>query len=581
MGESISELLSFHWPLLVTGILILFGLSFLIVSFCLDSKRRKEYERELFDKVNSVRVYVVNIPQGTVSYFNAINVGHVKRESLNEFYRHFPLSEQKRVMNWINAIADGAGEESDFLEVDVNDTFDKKQYFSMLQVDSVDTKRKILHLQSYLFKYMASSKMSSSGVNYHGLSTAKDFAKAMNAKGKKKGVSIVYRFLYKKTQKKDREIDPLVFNQLKNALSSLLPPKGFLIACSGNELMLSDTQISERAKALFLARSGLMLANRFLSLNALSSQIEVRCGAVEHYAYPSNAETIIAEAQKMAELAYEEEQSIVWYEKGKENQGFLKDSSYRTEVERIINEKKLAYSFRPIYAVKEGKPIGYFAKAEPKDTYFDSMEELKDYAARTQDDKELFTTVARNVIPLFVSERLSPEEKLFLSIRTEERSYLLSVFPRIAKAKEANLVFLFGENDLLTHMDPGFPNGINNDVMGIKAKGFEVALLLDKTELSLPSTVYSCFDYFVCSFANSGNASEMDARIRAKLHALVEKLLKYSKPIIATDIQGWGPIEILVRSGLDYISSQDFAPYDAMILPISQKAIRKVNDMKK
>ena len=581
MGEKILNFLSEHWPILLTAFLILAGLLFLIISFYLDVRRRREYEASLFDKVNSVRIYVINLPQNTVSYFNAITVGRVKKESLNEFYRHFPIGEQKRVMNWINALAENGTDESDFLEVDVNDNFDKKQYFSMLQAESVDSKRKILHLQSYLFKYMASSKASSSGVNHHGLSTSREFAKALNVKGKKKGVSIVYRFLYKKTQKKDREIDPLVFNQLKNALAYLLPPKGFLIACSGNELMLSDLQISERAKALFLARSGLVLVNRYLSLNALSSQIEVRCGAVEHYAHPASAEEIIAEAEKMAELAYEEDQQIVWYEKGKENQAFLKDSSYRTEVERIINEKKLAYFFRPIYGIKEGKPIGYFAKAEPKDTYFDSMDELKDYAARTQDDKELFTTVARNVIPLFVSERLSPAEKIFLPVRTEERSYLLSVFPRIAKAKEANLVFLFGENDLLSHMDPGFPNGINNDVMGIKAKGFEVALLLDKTELSLPDTVYPCFDYFVCSFANSGSAAEMDARIRAKLHALVEKLLKYKKPIIANDIQGWGPIEILVRSGLDYISSQDFAPYDAMILPVSPKAIRKVNDMKK
>ena len=581
MGEKLLNFFISYWPALATGFVLLLGVAFLIITFSADLHRRREYESALFDKVNSVRVYVINLPQNSVSYFNAISVGKVKRESLNEFYRHFPISEQKRVMNWINAIAEGMPEASDYLEVDVNDTFDKKQYFSMLQVESVDSKRRILHLQSYLLKYMASSKSSSSGINHHGLSTSKDFAKALNGKGKRKGVSIVYRFLYKKTQKKDREIDPLVFNQLKNALSSLLGPKGFLIACSGNELMLSDMSITERAKALFLARSGLVLANRYLSLNALSSQIEVRCGAVEHYANPASAEVLIAEAEKMAELAYEEDQSIVWYEKGKENQTFLKDSSYRTEVERIINEKKLAYFFRPIYSVKAGKPIGYFADAEPKDTYFDSMEELKDYAARTQDDKELFTTVARNVIPLFVSERLSPEEKIFLAVRTEERSYLLSVFPRIAKAKEANLVFLFGENDLLAHMDAGYPNGINNDVQAVKAKGFEVALLLDKTELSLPDTVYPVFDYFVCSFANSGSAAEMDARIRAKLHALVEKLLKYRKPIIANDIQGWGPIEILVRSGLDYISSQDFAPYDAMILPIPAKSIRKVNDMKK
>ena len=581
MNELVLLSLLDHWPMLATGSVILLGLVFLIASFWVDAKRQRRYRAELFDQNNTVRVYTISLNQNLVTYFNVNSVGKVKRESVSDFYRHFPISEQKRVMNWVNALCEGGTEESDFLETDVNDNFDKKQYFSMLQVEAVDTKRKILHLQSYLFKYMASSKLSSSGVNHHGLSTVKSFSKALGAKGGKKGVSIVYRFLYKKAQKKDREIDPLVFNQLKNALANVLDSKGFLIACSGNELLLSDLKVNERAKALFLARNGLASVSRCLSLSALSSQIEVRCGAVEHYAYPSDAESIISEAKKMAEIAYDDNQSIVWYEKGKEKQTYLKDSSYRTEVERIINEKKLAYSFRPIYSVQKGKALGYLAKAEPKDTYFDSMDELKDYAARTQDDKELFVTVARNIIPLFVAERLSPEEKIFLPVRTEERAYLLSVFPRIAKAKEANLVFLFNESDILAHMDPGFPNGINNDVLAVKAKGFEVALLLDSSELALPSTAYSCFDYYVCSFANNGPSSEMDARIRAKLHATVEKLLRYHKPIVASDIQGWGPIEILVRSGLEYISSQDFAPYDAMILPLPQKAVRKVNDMKK
>jgi hypothetical protein len=90
--------------------------------------------------------------------------------------------------------------------------------------------------------------------------------------------------------------------------------------------------------------------------------------------------------------------------------------------------------------------------------------------------------------------------------------------------------------------------------------------------------------FFVCTVSAFvfavGFKTFMDTRIRSELHALVEKLLKYNKPIIASDIDGWNAIELLVRSGLNYISSESFAPYNQMIVPLPPKNVRKVQDMK-
>ena len=60
----------------------------------------------------------------------------------------------------------------------------------------------------------------------------------------------------------------------------------------------------------------------------------------------------------------------------------------------------------------------------------------------------------------------------------------------------------------------------------------------------------------------------MDARIRSKL------------PIIASDMEDWYAIEIIVRSGLDYISSDAFAPYELMLNPPPAKSVKKIRDMK-
>jgi galactose-1-phosphate uridylyltransferase len=65
------------------------------------------------------------------------------------------------------------------------------------------------------------------------------------------------------------------------------------------------------------------------------------------------------------EIAQEDNDLISWYEKGKQSETLLNDVSYRTEVERIINDKKLNYFFRPIFSVDKLKTIGYLAKAGP------------------------------------------------------------------------------------------------------------------------------------------------------------------------------------------------------------------------
>ena len=73
----------------------------------------------------------------------------------------------------------------------------------------------------------------------------------------------------------------------------------------------------------------------------------------------------------------------------------------------------------------------------------------------------------------------------------------------------------------------------------------------------------------------------MDAKIRSQMHSLVEKLLKYKRPIIATDIEGWDSIELLVRSDMRYISSEFFAPFDPMITPPPSKSVKKIRDIKR
>lgn len=579
MPELIEKMMN-HWMASLTILLLLAAIIIAVIAYIVSEVSTSRFKASLKEQSSSVRIFIIDGEKNEVTFFNIANLRDVRTQTMGEFYQKFPLAEQKKVIGWINALFDGEEGTPDFLEANVSDNSVRKQYSSMLQVSAIDRKKKRIHLQSFLLKGINSRK-GDSDLN-RGTSTTKEFAAAIASNSKRRGVTVVYRFAYKKISDSNKEIDPILYKQLQNALSPLAGGKRQLVRFSGNELILSDLRVAEKEKAILFASEGLMSLNRYLSINGLNNKISLNAGVLMHRDMDTqDAEAIIQTARGMAKEAADSEQKILVYRRGHLADSSFSDSSYRSEVERIISEKKLIYLFRPIWSTVENKIMGYFLQVQPDDSAFSDIAELKEYATGSGDDRALFATIAKTVVPRFVSERGDPSQKLFFRVRTEERGYMLQVFSRISNTKDSHTIFLFDEVDIRGRFDPTNPDALITDMKAIKAKGFEVGLFLNSGELLLANQLYSAFDYFVCGFSFTGAASNMDASIRSKLHALVEKLLKYDKPIIATDAVDWPSIEILVRSGLNYISSDVFAPYDEIPKPASLKAIKKIQEFKK
>ena len=112
----------------------------------------------------------------------------------------------------------------------------------------------------------------------------------------------------------------------------------------------------------------------------------------------------------------------------------------------------------------------------------------------------------------------------------------------------------------------------------LKDKGFELALSLKDKNLLLKDSVYFMFHYFVVGSAMMEEVKENN-RIRLSLYALIESLLKYNRPIIATDLEGWQAVELIIKSGINYISSDAISASNDMLLPIEKKKMEKVTAM--
>ena len=102
-------------------------------------------------------------------------------------------------------------------------------------------------------------------------------------------------------------------------------------------------------------------------------------------------------------------------------------------------------------------------------------------------------------------------------------------------------------------------------------------LMKDKNLLLDPSVYYN-FDYFVAGSMMIGEIKKNN-RVRLSIHSLIESLLKYHRPIIATDLEGWQAIELIIKSGVSIVSSETISSSNDMLLPLDRKKIEKLMTM--
>jgi hypothetical protein len=201
---------------------------------------------------------------------------------------------------------------------------------------------------------------------------------------------------------------------------------------------------------------------------------------------------------------------------------------------------------------------------------------MSKYAARAGRNKELFANVARTVIPKFFSERPNQNCRLFLSVSMMDIDYMEEILPQIPQSKEIRLVLVFDEQEV--NENSSQLDLLNASMKKLKKLGYEIALLLQDKNLLLDPSVYTNFDYFVAGAAMMGEIKK-DNRVRLSIHTLFEQLLKFNRPIIATDLEGWPAVELIIKAGVPIVSSEAISPSNDMLLPVERKKVLRLHQM--
>ncbi len=567
--ENIPELILFC----VFGALFIVFL-IVLISFFISRHGDKKYRKDIKDQANTVRVYIVDVKNNTVRFFNRSNIREQRLISVTDFYNQFPNFEREKLIEWVGSLIDATKSVPDYFEIDVIMSKNKKAYFSMLQVQEVDKEKQIIHLESYLLRYLPPKASEGKVVS---ASSMEEISRILLDNSPFRGVATAFNFYYKRasSQNKIGSFDRLIFAQIKEIISPHITANRYFIEPSQHEIVVFDTRLTSHSSIMLFVHSIVNDINRFLSLNSLIDQIGITVGVVEHKFFPNEAEKLLRQSLVVASYGQEDNELVTWYEQGMRGDEMI-DQSNRTEVENIIRNKKLKFLYRPIIDAEKLKILGYQTFVQPFDTFFDSIDELKEYAARTEDDKELFGTIARNIISRFINEKSGDYLRLFFDVLWQEKPYIIKTFGHINRIKETHIVLVFSEKDI---SEQTFDDEIMiTELRTYKVKGYEIALKLADKDLLLNSTVYDMFDFFILDEVMTHDINT-NSRRRLQMRSLVEKLLKYNKPIIATDLQNWNAIELIIKSGIKFVASESLSPSDEMILPISQKNLNKIKAM--
>ena len=565
--------------IIITLVLIL--LTIVLVTFIVTNRSYLKYEDKIKQESISTRIFAIDVKNDKVVFFNRSDMKHKRQMNLTGFYFHFHQNDTEKVQQWIYSIMTDPKNCDQYLEADVVVNRGKATYFSLLKLIKYDPKVGVIHLESHILRYITPTNYSSKKKDALSGVVKRSTMQGVIKKTKSlRGFTFAIRFFYIRQKALSNEkIERYMMMTLKNEVYPFASNKRMprqIIDDSGNEILLFDIHIQSRDEAMQLAASISHSLRKCIGVNGYTDSVNFAIGVVENAQFYQDFDSIVQKAQEACITAQQNSQDVYIYQKSHGTM-YQELNKFNDEVDRLLDNKNLRYLYRPIIDTsKVGTPFGYFEYVRAYSSPFSSFAEMSKYAARVGRNRELFANIAKTIIPKFAAEKPSQNCRLFLSVSLMDIDHMSEILPQIPATKDIRLVLVFDEQEV--NENSSSLELLNSSLKRLHSLKYELALLLQDKNLLLDPSVYTNFDYFVAGAAMMGEIKKNN-RVRLSIHTLIESLMKYDQPIIATDLEGMQAVELIIKSGVSIVSSEAISPSNDMLLPVEKKKLVKLHDM--
>lgn len=154
---------------------------------------------------------------------------------------------------------------------------------------------------------------------------------------------------------------------------------------------------------------------------------------------------------------------------------------------------------------------------------------MKDYAAKSNQIRELFALIAKESLAKFYNQRDDENLLLFLPVGLADQPAILRTLPNIPYAKDVKTILVLDESD------PAFLRFTSDDIYNIVSElndaNIDISLVISDEDLTLEKRVYEQIDWFIVDERLTKNI-HADDRMRLRLASTLEKLIKYKNILL-------------------------------------------------
>lgn len=565
---------------LIGGTLVLILIAILLIIH--GNRRDLQEHKNILGNITTPRIFLLDLGEGKVTYFSRGNFGERKSGLLPQFYQQFTAKEVDNLEAWVNSLVDPNGEASQYYKVDVFVRDMRRSYTSILEVSGVDYEKKIVHLESYLYRYLnANDQMNlkvkkKENVGYlNDEQITKLYRRAYKAgRGVYGAISIAVTSSGAQTHR--AEIPPHLWYELQNQVAIFRKRNRIIRFVDNQTVGIYFPRSSDVESAMEVFQSIKKRMSGYLQKNGYN-EYSLGIGLTRsHHFFEMNM--FFKTAEELSLYALKKDGRILIHDPNQE----IKDldlSVYRKELTEIVAKKSVETFFQPIVNAKNVEILGYLTTYVINNTLFSTFEDLAKFARVNKQNEPLIKMVLRKSAARFYNMRVNNKQLLFLPLGFGGVEFIEDAFSTQPFAEDIKMVFMLEEQD--------FANTFVNVedmvklIKQVKGLGYEVCLIISDTELTLPDMIYGEVDYFMVNQKILMHTHN-DERERLFLLSSLGKLLRHKKPIMIVDLPKWSEIEYYIRAGVDYVASDEISKKDLTLQTIDKKkALRIINFSKR
>lgn len=550
--------------IIVTAVLLVL----LIVAYFVGNYLHKLFNEKIKSKSNAIHIYVLDIKNDKVNYFNSAKLRGRKSMSVTSFYSKFLSKDRESLITWVGDLLDESIETKNSIEVTLQEKNGKKK-IAYLQVKKIDYQKELIYLDSHILNYNVVTKRNGQSV----FVSREAFFKAFK-QHEATGLSFCLSFFNRVN--KTNGINHLAFLEIKNILSQFANDRVILSTNDESRFYIANYAISDKIQALEFIEKVQTKVSSYLSLESFEEEIDFTIGCSENQYFHNDVKSLIKSLASLSDNAKDNNHKILFFDENSSELG--EDSSFKSEVQNIISSGKIRYSYQPMIDTTYKRIVGYLSYMQPTDSIFKNIVDLKHFAIRTDDDQQLFSAMAKHCINNFNEERVLTNQSLFMPILFHEMKYVSQSLKNVTYAKESNVVICLETNDIdVSTSDNEMKDDLADYIRSFKSIGFNVALRISNEVLDMSPGVYQAFDYFILSMKDL--LPDNDPSSIAVFKGLMERLLKFNKQIIIIDIAKWDEVELVYKFGVNIICGDAIASRNENLLPLDKKTFTKLKKL--